>query len=710
MQHTKRWSALAGGAVALLCATGPARAVGVDGGITFTNVAPGVGINYERHESPTRKAVRDAIEASAPIPNALFPTHLSPQKERGLPGVALFDYDRDGDIDIYVTDGPGHSNSLFQSQLAQSGSLSFVNVAGAAGVQATAQDSTGACFGDLDNDGDHDLFVVGTDGTGNHLFRNNGNGTFADITAVSGTAARPGIHSSGCTMLDADNDGRLDIFVANTYDDWKHRLPIFGGLVIYTGMEADDLFMNQGGNVFSEQGAARGLHFYTELPPGQQTLTWAPSAADYDLDGDVDIINADTQGSMSQLGMGWNRIFENDGTGNFADVSAARGSTKPGSWMGISYGDYNCDGYLDFFSTNLGRWMGGPAGNSGWFLGSASKSFTDPGVGSLAAGGLGGSPFGWGTSTIDFDNDGDQDIIWHGGDDVLQFISADNPGTLVRNDGQCSALFKWESGAFPTVDHRFREVHGVAVGDLNDDGFDDIASVANFKFERVTMPVDRFRLWRVVMGFTMPVTVFDNVSGIELRWTGLAVPGSQVPIPHNISNGDLVLEMSSANNGNGWAKVSLVGTKGIRKPGNGAGNEVAGRNNRDGIGSVIKFTPAGGPTIIHPVLGGASHASQDDLTVNLGLGDAATGTLDVLWNGPAGPVRNRLYDVAPGERIAYPEIPCNLDGSWAKRNDFVKCVSDSLQILRHPHVGLVTNAQAARIQSSLLRAFDEAHP
>ncbi len=158
MGRIKKWSQLAGGAGAILLATvGSAAAAGVDGGITFTNVAtPANGITYARTATPSRLAVRRAIEAQSPIPTATFNAVSrpnSPMKPWGIPGIALFDYDNDGDLDIYVTNGPGTPNSLYKNMLKETGKLTFVDVAVQAGVDATAQDSSAVCFGDIDNDG-----------------------------------------------------------------------------------------------------------------------------------------------------------------------------------------------------------------------------------------------------------------------------------------------------------------------------------------------------------------------------------------------------------------------------------------------------------------------------------------------------------------------------------------------------------------------------
>jgi hypothetical protein len=699
MQRLQRISVLALGVAALAALTPatPAHAAGVDGGVTFTNVVPnGSGITYHRTASP-RKAVRDAINAGPRIPITQFAAvrASTPQKERGAPGVALFDYDRDGDIDLYVTNGPGSANSLYQSQLAQTGQLTFVDVAAAAGVTLVNQDSTGVCFGDTDNDGDDDLYVVSVPSDypdiqldRNHFFRNNGNGTFTDIT-VGGPLAGIGRHASGCSMGDVNADGLLDIFVSNTYDDWKHRQPVMGlNIDLYPGLEPNELFINRGGNTFTEEAQARGLWTFANLA-SQGTYSWAPALVDYDLDGDVDVMHADTQGAMMRDGAGYNRLFENDGSGHFTDVSVLRGLTQAGSWMGLSYGDYNCDGYLDFFSTNLGRFVGGLSNNSAWFLGSASKSFTNPGVGPLVGTGI---PFGWGTSTFDFDNDGDQDIVYFGDDDIFQFMANDNRGVLLRNTGSCTATFGWEN---VLQNSRNRQVHGVATGDLNNDGFDDIVSVAAF----VLVPVPGRTLpWTVIAGGPTN-TVFDAVARAELMMTA-AGPDGQITnpvtfaqIPHTINDGDLAIEVNSANNGNAWAKVQLLG---------GAGIVSGSRVNRSGIGAVLRVTPEGGPTSLRPILGGASYASENALIQTLGLGSASKATVEVIW--PGG-IKNS-FEVAAGETLVVPEIPCNFDqASWKNFGQFNSCVVRSLDQFRN--AGQLSQGQRDRFWAGARRVFGQ---
>ena len=143
-----------------------------------------------------------------------------------------------------------------------------------------------------------------------------------------------------------------------------------------------------------------------------------------------------------------------------------------------------------------------------------------------------------------------------------------------------------------------------------------------------------------------------------------------------------------------------------------ANPHASGKVNRSGIGAVVSFTPAGGKTATRPVLGGASYASQDSLKSTFGLGTAANGTVEVLW--PGG-VRNRLYNVAKGEKVTLPEIPCDFANFQATlpgagnqgRLGYSKCVKESLKDL--VKAGVVNQSFANRLEASALQAYNEAH-
>ncbi len=688
----KRWIAPLIGAFSLVAIAIPSRA---DGGVVFTDGADEAGISYERTPSP-RLAIHAGYNAQSPIPSPRVPMLQanSPQKDHGAPGLVIWDYDNDGDLDIYVTNGPGTANSLFQNQLAQSGAMTFVDVAAAANVELVNQDSSGACFGDIDNDGDPDLYVLGT-GQPNVLLRNEGDGTFSNVTARAGVAGI-GTFSAGCSMGDIDNDGFLDIVVANTYNTWKNRRAVFVA-ALYPRLEPNDLFRNNRNGTFTDVSATSGIRNIEGLDGG--SYTWAIAMVDYDQDGDLDILQADTQGSPPPTPAderGFNRLFENDGHGNFTDVTRARGLAVWGSWMGLSFGDLNCDSSLDFFSTNLGRYMGGPTQNSRWFFGSADKSFSDPGVGALM-----GTPFGWGTTILDYDNDGDPDISLFGDDEVFTFIAADNPGTVLRNEGLCSGTFTWDQAAM-TTDHRLRQVHGVAAGDLNGDGFEDLVTVANLKFT-----FQNFRPMTVLTGGPTGAP-FDAVARLERQISPVPNPGFGTYVNPDISNGNLVIDINGGDNGNSFVELEVVGTKGLVNR-----RFARGTVNRSGIGALVYFHPEGLPRSFQPVVGGASYGSQDSLIAHFGMGEATTGTADVVWPGGT---RNRLYNVAAGERLTLPEIPCDyvrfvpLSGSGgplSNRSKYKVCVEDALRDVTRARV--ITSSLGARILSSALRAYDENH-
>ncbi|MEM9293492.1 MAG: CRTAC1 family protein [Acidobacteriota bacterium] len=635
------------------------------------------GIEWERTPSP-RLARRQAIVDQSPIPNADFGTirtNESPQKGWGNPGVGIFDYDNDGDLDIYVPNGPGTANSLFANQYANGGGLTFVDVGVTSGADATAQDSAAVCAGDIDNDGDQDLYVLGT-GEANIFFENNGDGTFTDVTDFAGVAG-DGRHAVGCSFGDVDNDGYLDVVVGNSYDDWGHRIPVFTIGPTYDGMEHNYLFHNQGDGSFADVSEASGIQEVSNMPAG--AFTWAIAMVDYDQDGDIDIVSADNQGGTPQdetEERGYNRIFQNDGAGNFTDVTFAAGLNIFGGWMGLDFADLNCDGYLDFFSTNLGYLGAGQP--SRWFLGGPGGVFTDPGIGDL-----GMTPFGWGTSMLDYDNDGDADIIYHGGVDILSVIDMDNPGVLLENEGNCTADFRWAEEAF-TTEHINRTVHGVAVGDLNHDGFEDIVSVSNFNIGEI------FAVPYVGTFFPPFDSPFDPVSLAGVGFSSRVTSGFQTYLDPEIVPGSLSVEISSADNGNGWVEVHTAGSYGVINDGT---------VNRDGIGAVVSFTPRNGTTAIRPIIGGSSYSSQDALAANFGLGTEKRGTVDVLW--PGG-VRNRLYNVRSGSVVTFPEIPCSYDSGDGFLS-YLGCLRSSLNGLSD--AGVISRPDRARFLLSGIRAY-----
>jgi len=688
----------------------PAGEARADGGVTFENIAAddGAGITYRRALSPRDATWRTLLEEPSPILNADFllqNTDVLPMKWRGAPGVALLDYDRDGDLDIYVTNGPNASNALYSSQLIEGGELTFVDVAAEAGVEAFDQDSSGVCFGDLDNDGDEDLYVLGTNEM-NRLFENQGDGTFVDITAASGTSG-DGRNSTGCSMADFDGDGLLDIVVGNAYDSWEHRKAHRLGPT-YDMLEHNYHFRNTGGNVFTDVSVASGLETVSNMDQmglSGAAYTWALATADYDFDGDVDILFADNQAAPPQdpsEERGYLRLYENDGTGTFTEVTYDAELDIPGGWMGLDFGDLNCDGNMDFFATDVGFAAGAP---SRWFFGQNDGTFIEPGLDGLIM-----TPFGWGVSIFDYDNDADSDVIYHGGMLTRSIFIADNPGVVLQNTGDCSGVFDWDDAAIPTVDigldppppltdHNMRLVQGVAAGDLNRDGFEDVVTVADTRIDpRIYVPGvgPPFFIWGPATG-----SPFDAVAFVEAiyapfpmgSWTLIApTDGDGVVIPH--LDGDLSVELNSADNGNGWTEVTVVGSAGLLE---------GGMVNRDGIGAVVFFTPDGGNTSIRPIIGGSSYASQDALAANFGLGDATHGTVEVLW--PGG-VRNRLDKVAAGERVVMPHIPCSYDADWASLEEYSLCVRQALRT--YARKGVISGEQRSLLLWSALRAYQEA--
>ena len=679
--------------------------------ITFTDATAQAGITYKRARSANfteMQAIRDE-SLRTPIPADPRPQLNMPHRVHGLPGVAIGDFDGDGDQDVYATNGPGRANSLYSNQWIEIGALTFIDVATTANVDATAQDSNGVCYGDIDNDGDHDLLVLGRSEP-NHLYTNNGNGMFTQVN--SGDLEGGTRNASSCAFGDVNADGLLDVFLGNSWDFTSYG-PCFADIP-GNPIQHNQLFLNNGDHTFTDVSAARGVENLTTLQDidgvitevhGVPTITWAVAMLDIDQDGDTDIIHGDDQcgrfsirdaqafGIPDARDFGFIHVLLNDGTGHFTDQPVNLRRTESSSaWMGFSFGDFNCDGKLDLFGSSAGDYffpnieVPQPLGHhsSRWFLGDSSGGFQDPGVGRLVA-----TPFGWGTGALDYDNDGDQDIIFHGGLDVNLRADASNPGVLLNNR-HCTAEFSWDQAALD-LNYATRNIQGMAIGDLNNDGFVDMVTAANFMQPSANL-IPGADLSNDPPFFGPPWgSIFDPVNLITAAfdfdssangfvWNGLDYP-----------EGELSVEVNSADNGHHWVAVTVQGTKGIT---------TDGTVNRDGIGAVVHFTPQKGKTVMKPIVAGSSYASQNSLIAHFGLGRANKGTVDVFW--PGG-VRNRLFGVKNSETILFPEIPCSFDADWSSPKAYRSCVREALTELVGSDV--LTARQAVRFGTSAIVAF-----
>lgn len=664
-------------------------------GITFQNFTetPNAGIAYERTPTPPYlAALKQLREHSLITPVTLEDFITSPYSPHGQPGVVIFDYDKDGDLDIYVTNGPGTPNSLYANQLMETGHLGFIDVGIASGADAVWQDSRGACAGDIDNDGDQDLLVLGGDSP-NVLFENLGNGQFRSINH-SGVEGGNRSHVS-CAMDDIDNDGLLEILVANSFD---HKSLVACIVEPFKENQHNQLYRNLGNRSFRDVSATSGIENLTGFGPGNEGsagITWAVGMVDLDRDGDLDLIFGDDQcafvkAAYGGLDRGFIHLLINDGTGTFVDKPITNSPVASGSWMGLGFGDFNCDSHVDIFGSNFGDYhlstemlpftLGDES--SRWLLGNGDGTFNDPGVGAGIA-----SVFGWGNAVYDFDNDGDQDIAYFGALHANFYATADNPGTLLYNNG-CSANFTPNIQAFGRITaqggaYTRRNVTGVAGGDLNGDGFPDLVTVSRYNVPAATP---------LVLGRESHGAIWDDIAFFVPTFAPApgGVPGQLVWTGIEFENGTLGIEINSGN-ANKSVGVRLVGAVGLI-----SGGSV----NRDGVGAIISFTPRDGKTVLMPAHAGSSFGSQHDLEALFGLGSSNQGTVEVMW--PGG-VKNRLRNVKAGERITFPEIPCSYDATWESFQHYRTCVQEALDALAN--AAIISHEQKGRFLSSALDAF-----
>jgi len=396
------------------------------------------------------------------------------------PGVALFDYDNDGRLDIFVVNGapmsdptakgaipqktgPAYWNRLYH----QKADGTFEDVTEKAGVQGSGY-GMGVAVGDYDNDGFEDLYVTAYGG--NKLYHNNGNGTFTDVTEKAGVGG--GGWSTSALWVDLDNDGLLDIVVLRylqwDFDDiWcgEHK----EGYRAYCHPDyfkpiAPLVYHNDGNGHFTEISQKIGLN-----KPGKGL---GIALADFDRDGKADLFVAND--SMLEF------LYHNKGDGTFEEVGllsqvAADGDGRTFAGMGVDFADYNNDGKPDLIITDLANQRYALYRNDGESLFTYTTITSGMGQATM-------THSGWGIRFLDYDNDGWKDLLIAQGHDLdtVELTSPNlhyrEPLMLLRNTGSGFVDVSAESGVVfqqPWVGR------GLAIGDIDNDGRIDAVATTN---------------------------------------------------------------------------------------------------------------------------------------------------------------------------------------------------------------------------------------
>jgi len=544
-------------------------------------------------------------------------------------GLALFDYDNDGWLDIYFVNSLTHAarkgrenprpSALFHNN--QDGT--FTDVTAQAGLE-NHRWGTGVCAGDYDNDGWEDLYVVNLGKS--RLYHNKGNGTFTDVAQKAGVGVD--LWATGCAFGDYNGDGLLDLFVAGYVDfDWNNPPPpgessedpvasrsstpkspsmptrrvlpgekggmsgaaydpgqpfcTFLGMRVACGPMGikgapDFLFRNRGDGTFQDVTEQAGVV--------DKALYYGFSVGWVDIDDDrrLDLIVANDSRP--------NYVYHNRGDGTFDEIGilsglGTNGDGRAQAYMGMAVGDYDRDGRSDFFFTTFSNDTYTLYHNNG------NLDFSDV---TLAAG-LGPItiPFlGWGAEFLDYDNDGWLDLLAANGhvypqvDKHSAFTSYRQRTLLFRNTG--NQRFVDVSGSLGQGLTRPKSSRGAAVGDLFNDGGLDIALI-------------------------------------------------------NVDEPPTLLRNRGANRAGHWIKLRLVGDPSRKTP-------------RDAIGTVV-FCEAGGFRQKAEVASGRSYVSQSDLRAHFGLGSAIrVEKLQILWANSSPetvpiPAVDRIYTVVQGKGL-----------------------------------------------------------
>jgi len=393
-------------------------------------------------------------------------------------GLAFFDYDHDGWLDIYLTNG-SRLDAKWPAGQAPTSRLyknnrdgTFTDVTAKSGLGVTGW-QTGVCVGDYDNDGWDDLFCCFWGH--NILFRNNGDGTFTDVTRKAGLYQDKVRWGAGCAFLDYDRDGHLDLFVCNyvaldpaklpapgdaSYCQWKGVPVLCGPRGLPAGTNI--LFHNNGDGTFTDVSEKSGI-----LKPGPRYSITAVSY-DFDNDGWPDIYVANDSTAAT--------LYQNQKDGTFRDVAIESGAAlspdgKPQAGMGVAVGDYNRDGNIDIVKTN--------------FAGDTDSLYANNGDGSfedrtyIAGLGINTRLLGWGVGFFDMDNDGWLDIFVANGHVYPEVNSSKTEAPYAEHKYLYRNL---RNGRFEDVTDKAGPgitanvpARGCAFGDYDNDGVLDIA-------------------------------------------------------------------------------------------------------------------------------------------------------------------------------------------------------------------------------------------
>jgi hypothetical protein len=475
-------------------------------------------------------------------------------------GVAIFDYDNDGWPDILVINGTtlqgfplgkGPTNHLYRNN--HDGTFADVTIK--AGMDANGW-GQGVCVGDYDNDGWEDVYITYY---GKNRLYHNRNGVFENVSDKAGVSGSGKAWGTGCAFVDYDRDGRVDLMIANYVDFDLSTAPapgerpscIWKGVPVMCGPRGlasakNILYRNRGDGTFDD--STRKAH----IDQTEGHYAFSVSTFDFDDDGWPDIyVACDSTASI---------LYHNNRDGTFTDVGVTAGAAfnedgREQAGMGSTIGDFNGDGRLDIFKTNFSD------DTSTLYKNNGNGTFDD--VTTPAGLGLYTKYLGWGTMFFDFDNDGWPDLLLVNGhvypevDKQHLGSSYQEPRILYRNNG--NGTFSDVSATAGAAITTLASSRGLAVGDLWNDG----------------------RMSAVVSNMNAPPSLLVNQQRSSNRWVAFKAVGS--------------------------------------------------KSNRDGIGARIRVR-AGARTLVDEVRSGSSYNSSSDMRPHFGLGAAAAiDWVEVRW-------------------------------------------------------------------------------